>query len=111
MSNVKVYGKANGCARCQQSFRSLESFDRHQDVNYDRADAVQCRAPASIGLVQDDRGVWQTPAGLAALERACQLLERIHAPAQDAPAKAPVRSRRRRKHPQAPRTSPRAQSC
>jgi hypothetical protein len=31
-----IHGAANGCARCGQQFGSLKSFDKHQDVDYDR---------------------------------------------------------------------------
>jgi hypothetical protein len=63
-----IHGNSNGCAACGEQFGALAQFDAHQDVDYERDRAVICRPPAGLGLVQDDRGVWQTPEGLARRE-------------------------------------------
>jgi len=56
------------CGKCGRRFRSLESFDSHQDRDYKRphGEQIVCRDPATLGLVQDPGGTWCTPAGLAA---------------------------------------------
>jgi hypothetical protein len=70
----KIHGAANCCARCGAQFGSLKSFDKHQDVDYDRSPtAVRCTAPEALGLVRDDHGVWQTVAGAASRSRLAQM--------------------------------------
>ena len=64
----EIHGTANGCAACGQQFGALAQFDAHQDVDYDREPVLICRAPATMGLILDDRGVWQTPKGLVVRE-------------------------------------------
>ena len=49
------------CARCRRDFSSLGAFDRHQDVNYKRRPAVECKDPAEIGLIQNAAGRWHEP--------------------------------------------------
>lgn len=67
MSRIgEIHGAANGCASCGHQFGSLERFDAHQDIDYERDPVLICRWPADLDLVQDSRGVWQTPEGLAA---------------------------------------------
>lgn len=65
-----------GCAPCANEFGTLTLFDQHQEKDYSRRPVVACKDPASIGLVQDHRGVWQTPEGLASRERAAEQLRR-----------------------------------
>ena len=63
-------GSECACGACGATFTGLGLFDAHQDVNYKRQPAITCRGPAGLGLVQDARGTWGTPAGLRARERA-----------------------------------------
>lgn len=65
------------CARCHNSFGSLEQFDRHQDVDYRRRPAVLCAAVGGLGLIQDGRGTWQTPEGLKARLQSRARLETV----------------------------------
>jgi hypothetical protein len=65
---VNPQGSECGCAACGQVFTGLTLFDAHQDVNYAREPVIACRPPAWLGLVQDARGTWGTPAGLKARE-------------------------------------------
>ena len=55
------------CGACHQTFSGLGLFDRHQDVDYRRRPAVQCKPAGTLGLVRDDRGTWRTPESLAGL--------------------------------------------
>ena len=70
------------CARCHQSFSGLGLFDAHQIRDYSGVrPPVICRDPAPMlvggrSLAQDGRGIWCTPAGLAARERARAALAR-----------------------------------
>lgn len=71
------------CARCHQTFGGMGLFDAHQDVDHDREPPVICRDPSGIrvditgrvvrsgtlSLVQDERGVWQSPAGMSRRQR------------------------------------------
>jgi hypothetical protein len=70
------------CAACHRTFGNLSLFDAHQDVDYSRTPAVVCLDPATMRVslggsaspggdvpVQDDRGVWHTPAGLGRRQR------------------------------------------
>lgn len=69
MSRIgEIHGAANGCASCGHQFASLEKFDAHQNIDYERDPVLICHWPTDLGLVQDDRGVWQTPEGLARQE-------------------------------------------
>jgi hypothetical protein len=91
MSRIgEIHGAANGCASCGHQFGSLERFDAHQNIDYERDPVLICRWPADLGLVRDARGVWQTPEGLAA-QRAFQ-----------EKARARVASSRRAGHAQTP---------
>jgi hypothetical protein len=69
-----VTGADCHCAICHQTFRGMTLFDQHQDVDYTRAPNIICRDPHESRAVQDTRGVWCTPEGLA--ERA-RLTERL----------------------------------
>lgn len=53
------------CALCHQTFGTLEDFDGHLIRQPRSVSLTGCRTPVSLGLVQDDRLVWRTPAGLA----------------------------------------------
>jgi hypothetical protein len=64
-----VIGSAWMCAVCGVNFGTLRGFDAHQAVDYSAPRAVTCLDPAALGLIRDDRGVFQTPAGLARRER------------------------------------------
>lgn len=69
MSRIgEIHGTANGCASCGHQFAALAQFDAHQDIDYDRDPVLICHWPTDLGLVQDDRGVWQTPEGLVRRE-------------------------------------------
>ena len=57
------------CAVCHHTFGGLTLFDAHQDVDYTRKPVIVCRDPASLGLAQNDRGLWSTPEGLKSRER------------------------------------------
>jgi hypothetical protein len=50
------------CSPCGREFTGLSAFDRHQDVDYGRRPAVQCKDPATLGLVQNGHGRWGSPA-------------------------------------------------
>jgi hypothetical protein len=52
------------CALCGEVFGSLQTFDLHQDVDYDRRPSVECKRPERIGLVLDAWHVWRTPADM-----------------------------------------------
>jgi hypothetical protein len=82
-------GTEHLCGSCGQCFGSLRLFDAHQDVDYRRTPPVRCRDPRELRvnaesipvaegdpLVQDDRGTWQTPAGLARHRAATETLRR-----------------------------------
>jgi hypothetical protein len=56
------------CGACHRSFLSLTAFDAHQDVDYSRRPAVECRDPASLGMTPGGTGVWGTPEGHARRE-------------------------------------------
>ena len=58
-------GSECACGRCHQTFTGMGLFDAHQDVSYTRGFII-CRPPGELGLVQNARGTWGTPAGLAA---------------------------------------------
>ena len=62
-------GSECGCVLCGATFTGLTLFDAHQDTDYNRHPVIVCRDPAALGLAQDARGTWGTPAGLAARER------------------------------------------
>jgi hypothetical protein len=68
-----------GCSPCGETFGTLTLFDGHQDVDRKRRPVVRCADPRDLGLVQDGHGVWQTPEGLAARERATERLRRNRA--------------------------------
>jgi len=51
-----------GCPICGREFTTLKAFDRAQDVDYKRTPNVRCVDPATVGLVQNERGRWHTPA-------------------------------------------------
>jgi hypothetical protein len=53
--------RACQCARCERWFTGLTAFDRHQDVDYSRRPAVQCKDPAAAGLVRQESGRWGLP--------------------------------------------------
>jgi hypothetical protein len=57
----EVRGALCHCARCHQTFGTLEVFDLHQDVSYKRSPMVVCNAPEGLGLVRDTWGTWRTP--------------------------------------------------
>lgn len=56
---------ACSCAPCARTFSGLVSFDRHQDVDYNRRPVVICQDPAGIGMALDQHGRWHTPASEA----------------------------------------------
>jgi len=49
------------CSPCGREFTGLSTFDRHQDVNYNRRPAVVCVDPAGLGMVQNRSGRWGFP--------------------------------------------------
>jgi hypothetical protein len=51
------------CAACGRVFGTLELFDAHQ--RWDRSGTWKLTCVLPPGLVQDSRGTWQTPEGLA----------------------------------------------
>jgi hypothetical protein len=57
------------CGLCGVTFTGMGLFDAHQDVSYKRDPVIICRPPAGLGLAQNARGTWGTPAALAARER------------------------------------------
>lgn len=59
-----VQGGECHCAACHVTFSNLTLFDRHQVVSYKRR-TIRCKSPSKLGLVQNDRGTWYTPEGLA----------------------------------------------
>lgn len=61
-----VGNSACHCAGCHQTFSGMGTFDKHQDVNYDRVPVILCRDPRSLGLVPDHTGVWRTLEGVLA---------------------------------------------
>ena len=52
------------CAPCGRTFGTVELFDAHQ--HWDRAGEWTLTCVLPPGLVQDARGTWRTPEGLAA---------------------------------------------
>jgi hypothetical protein len=52
------------CGRCHVTFATLESFDDHLVRPRRSPEITGCRTPASLGLIEDDRGTWRTPEGL-----------------------------------------------
>jgi hypothetical protein len=78
-----VRGSEHHCPACHATFTCLTLFDKHQIVRYDRRPAVRCRPPEALGLVQDGRGTWGTPEGLA---RRQQTREQLAAASQRARA-------------------------
>lgn len=57
------------CGLCHNTYRGLGLFDKHQNRNYNRRDAIRCRSPLRQGLAQNHRGTWCTPEGLKQSER------------------------------------------
>jgi hypothetical protein len=69
---AKVSGANCHCGLCHQTFGTLAAFDDHQVRRYGTSRPVTCHPAAGfgrLGLVQDDRGVWRTPEGVARYER------------------------------------------
>ncbi len=52
------------CPTCCEVFSTVGNFDRHlaKGRNAEEYDGPWCRLPASVGLVQHDRGWWHQPA-------------------------------------------------
>lgn len=44
------------CQACNDGFKSVSSFDRHQVIN-SNGDVI-CRDPATLGMVRNDDGWW-----------------------------------------------------
>lgn len=61
----ELHGALSQCAACGRTFLNLTAFDNHQDVDYHRIPMVTCKAPETLGLVQDEVGLWGTPEGHA----------------------------------------------
>jgi hypothetical protein len=76
------------CILCGQTFTGLGLFDAHQDVNYTRQPVIICRDPTALGLAQDARGTWGTPAGLAARDFHARRLARANSDRRQAFADA-----------------------
>ncbi len=96
--NTELRGSENECSLCGAVFAGLELFDVHQDVDYDRPHGKQiiCLRPEDLRmdktgkhpvpvsseraseqtLIQDDRGTWNTPAGLKNRQRSASQLSR-----------------------------------
>lgn len=64
---------AGKCGACEREFTGLTAFDKHQDVDYMQQQAVICRDPATLGLVQDRNGRWGSPADEASRLRLASL--------------------------------------
>lgn len=64
-----VIGNAWLCPVCRVNFGTLGGFDAHQLVDQSAPRSVTCTDPGGLGLIQDDRGVFQTAAGLGRRER------------------------------------------
>lgn len=60
-----VHGSLSLCARCGRTFLNITAFDKHHDVDYNRTPAVICKDPTTVGLEQDEIGLWGTPEGHA----------------------------------------------
>jgi hypothetical protein len=58
-------GSECSCSLCGVTFTGIGLFDAHQDVDYRREPVIICCPPVALGLAQDARGSWGTPAGLA----------------------------------------------
>jgi hypothetical protein len=65
-----VIGTAWLCPVCKEAFGRLKDADGHQVINNEAPRSVTCKDPGGLGLSQDERGVWQTSAGLSRRERA-----------------------------------------
>jgi hypothetical protein len=65
------------CARCHQTFGTLDSFDGHQIRRFETDSPVTCLLVpefARLRLVPDVNGVWRTPEGLARSERGREMM-------------------------------------
>lgn len=69
-----LQGSEHECGQCHVVFSGLTLFDRHQTRRYNRRPAIVCASPQSLGLVQNARGTWYTPDGLAAAQRSAARL-------------------------------------
>lgn len=78
MTGPEPRGSECRCAVCGQTFTGLSLFDKHQTADYTRRPAVVCAPPASLGLVQNGRGTWGTPAGLKARQRSATRLAKAN---------------------------------
>lgn len=58
--------KQEHCAVCCETFSTTRAGDRHRKGPYS---ARYCTDPATVGLVQDARGVWRLPVQAKDLER------------------------------------------
>lgn len=71
---IELRPSDRGCGACGEVFGSMSDFTAHQNVNYRRRPPVRCRRPEELGLVQDRRGIWRTPAAIARLAAAADRL-------------------------------------
>lgn len=69
VDTIELQRGDHGCGACGQVLGSMQDFTRHQDVSYRRRPAIRCRAPQQLGLMQDHRGVWRSPAAIAKHEQ------------------------------------------
>jgi hypothetical protein len=63
---MALQGNEHECGQCRAVFSGLGLFEAHQDVDYRRKPVIICAPVQGLGLVQNARGTWCTPEGLAA---------------------------------------------
>lgn len=61
----ELHGSLSQCSACRRTFLNLTAFDKHHDVDYSRTPPIVCKDPATLGLVQDEVGLWGTSEGHA----------------------------------------------
>jgi hypothetical protein len=75
VDTIELRSTDYGCAVCKQVFGSMRDFNAHQKVNYHQRPAVTCIDPGNLGLQQDHRGIWRSPAAIA---KNAAFGERVH---------------------------------